>query len=67
MFKLSFTLVDKTERSGKIIIQVGGEPVGEDIYYPGYDFVYIYYATDGKHIAYSVESEDAAKHALYGD
>ena len=29
--------------------------------------VEIYYATDGKNIAYSVESEDAAKRELYGD
>ncbi len=29
--------------------------------------VSIYYATDGKNIAYSVESEDAAKRALYGE
>ena len=65
--ELSFALVDKTERSGKIEIIVKGERAGENGYYPGWDSVSVYYATDGEHIAYSVQSEDAAKLALYGD
>ena len=65
--ELSFALVDKTERSGKIEIRVKGERVGENGYRPGGDSVSVYYATDGEHIAYSVQSEDAAKLALYGD
>ena len=31
------------------------------------EIVLVYYATDGEYIAYSVESEDAAKRALYGE
>ena len=64
--ELSLTLLDKTERSGKIEIIVRGERVDANDFHPGWDSVSVYYATDGEYIAYSVQSEDAAKLALYG-
>ena len=57
---------DKKERSGSIIVEVRGLENGKFQKYDHIDLA-IYYATDGEYIAYSVESEDAAKRALYGD
>ena len=59
---------DKSEHSGEIFVEVRGLRNGEYLKIPADRInITIYYATDGKYIAYSVESEDAAKRALYGN
>ena len=63
--KLGLVCNDATKRSGEIHISFLTEE--ETIHISGYAELDIYYATDGKYIAYSVESEDAAKRELYGD
>lgn len=62
--ELSFICEDMTEHSGKIHISFSTDE--ETVCVEGYADLDIYYATDGKNIAYSIESEDAAKRELYG-
>ena len=57
---------NKTEAdSGDIKITFSTDE--ETVYVKGYAKLKIYYATDGKYIAYSLESVDEAKRALYSD
>ena len=63
---ISLVSSDISERSGKILLQAHGES-SENPKLNGGSRITLYYATDGKYIAYSVDSEDAAKHALYGE
>ena len=52
-----------TKRSGKIHISFSTDE--EAAFSSGYADLDIYYATNGRYIAYSVESVDAAKRELY--
>ena len=63
---VTLTCGDIGERSGVIKISASSRAV-KDVEPGDSHFTNLYYATDGKNIAYSVESEDAAKRALYGE
>ena len=61
---VTLTCNDISEHSGTIKVSASSTEV--DGGYGDYNNINLYYATDGKYIAYSLESEDAAKRELYG-
>lgn len=64
---ITLTLLNNLERSGSIEIIAWGDQLENEEYGPGMDTVTIYFATDGRKIAYSVDSEEAAQRELYGN